>query len=390
MIFISEYAFSKLTWFRQNCNENNVDGKDAKNPSFLEVSLMGISHSMEHVNYITDFVCIPQEASGGLTEPTDEGIAAHLETYFLDKEVPVLLCGRFWAHTHPGSSPTPSSTDEETFKKWYKDSDYGVMYILADNDDSCKVKNPSKYFKPKVENMDVYVLLEKQDSDGKNIYLSTKTIFSMNKLGENDGYDNIGLTIMEDYSEHHEEWMEELKKNVKTKTYTKHVGNYQNNNSHNYHNYNGTVNNYNQQTLGFKQDEKKNPDEERSANTVRAKTYGISVDQLIEFLINNNKNDINQLSLEQRNAMMSHFNIHLGDLQSVYNRIKLFEDSFKIEDLMPWEKEVLTLDGRSNYHNVFLNKKKLIEICKDLMIRPVALEAMINKYIEAANQPFGI
>ena len=40
-------------------------------------------------------------------------------------------CGRIWVHTHPGSSPTPSRTDEETFARCFGESDWAVMFILA-------------------------------------------------------------------------------------------------------------------------------------------------------------------------------------------------------------------------------------------------------------------
>lgn len=39
--------------------------------------------------------------------------------------------GRIWVHTHPGSSPTPSGTDEETFARCFGGADWAVMFILA-------------------------------------------------------------------------------------------------------------------------------------------------------------------------------------------------------------------------------------------------------------------
>ena len=40
-------------------------------------------------------------------------------------------CGRLWVHTHPGSSPAPSGTDETTFARCFGQSDWAVMFILA-------------------------------------------------------------------------------------------------------------------------------------------------------------------------------------------------------------------------------------------------------------------
>jgi proteasome lid subunit RPN8/RPN11 len=38
---------------------------------------------------------------------------------------------RIWVHTHPGESPSPSATDEETFARVFGGCDWGVMFILA-------------------------------------------------------------------------------------------------------------------------------------------------------------------------------------------------------------------------------------------------------------------
>ena len=38
---------------------------------------------------------------------------------------------RIWIHTHPGDSPHPSGTDEETFERCFGNTDWAVMFILA-------------------------------------------------------------------------------------------------------------------------------------------------------------------------------------------------------------------------------------------------------------------
>ena len=38
---------------------------------------------------------------------------------------------RLWMHTHPGSSPLPSSTDENTFGRVFGECHWSVMFILA-------------------------------------------------------------------------------------------------------------------------------------------------------------------------------------------------------------------------------------------------------------------
>jgi hypothetical protein len=39
--------------------------------------------------------------------------------------------GRIWVHTHPGDSPLPSQTDEETFDRVFGNATWAVMFILA-------------------------------------------------------------------------------------------------------------------------------------------------------------------------------------------------------------------------------------------------------------------
>src|SRR5947209_14095353 len=38
---------------------------------------------------------------------------------------------RLFMHTHPGNSPQPSATDEETFARVFGRCDWAVMFILA-------------------------------------------------------------------------------------------------------------------------------------------------------------------------------------------------------------------------------------------------------------------
>jgi hypothetical protein len=40
-------------------------------------------------------------------------------------------CGRIWIHTHPGDSPFPSATDEDTFHRCFGCAEWAVMLILA-------------------------------------------------------------------------------------------------------------------------------------------------------------------------------------------------------------------------------------------------------------------
>lgn len=43
---------------------------------------------------------------------------------------------RVWLHSHPGNSPTPSATDEETFRRVFGKCQWAVMFIIARDDTS--------------------------------------------------------------------------------------------------------------------------------------------------------------------------------------------------------------------------------------------------------------
>lgn len=379
MIVISEYAFAKLAWFRINCTDDNVDGVVTKNPQFLEVSLMGVSESPENIGYINDFVCVPQECSSGLTEPDDDGMNTYLETMFLDKGMTFTQCGRFWAHTHPGTSPTPSGTDDTTFTKWFGHTDVGVMYILAKGDDSCKVKHASKYFGMNVENMPVYVELNKLDDKNNKIILSTKTLFAIDKIGVSDSYDDISNLMFDDYSDKYELWMKELRENVKKKAkYTPPnptSGHYTNTNYQHFH---STNNNHNHATKSDQQIQNNLYGTGRQIST-NQKISNINVSNVIDLLITNRKNAINEFSKVEKNKIYAHFNIAAGELQHKYNELLNFERSFDYQDLLSFENVFISNDGKSKFEN--LSNSQLVEYCKQFMIRPSHLKSTIDKFI---------
>ena len=373
MIVISEYAFAKLSWFRVNCTDDNIDGRITKDPKFLEVSLMGISESDDNLGYINDFICVPQECSGGLTEPDDDGMNTYLETMLLDKEISIIRCGRFWAHTHPGTSPTPSSTDNETFNKWFGHSDIGVMYILAKGDDSCKVKHASKYFGMNTETMPVYVELDRVDSNNVKIIMTTKTLFAIDKLGISDGYEGISGIMFSDYSDMEDAWMKELRDNVKKKQYHQHIG-YQHNTNHNTSHH---INHNNQTNKSLIQN---NITGIGTQTSVNYKVYNISVTNVIDLLITNDKVSINEFSKDEKKKIYSHYNIVAGELQAKYNELLDFEKSFDCEDLLSYENIFIDNDGKSKFES--LTKVQLFEYCKRFVIRPCHLKQTVNKYIE--------
>lgn len=79
---------------------------------------------------ITDVALVPQQCTAVTVKFDDVGVAD-----FFDDQVDLgrrpEQFARLWLHTHPGTSPTPSSTDEATFSRVFGAADWAVMFILA-------------------------------------------------------------------------------------------------------------------------------------------------------------------------------------------------------------------------------------------------------------------
>lgn len=81
-----------------------------------------------------------QECTPAFCE-TDEGEFNELLEWAFDNSVAPNRVGRVWFHTHPGSSATPSGTDENTFLKEFGKCDFAVMAILArGGQTSCRLR----------------------------------------------------------------------------------------------------------------------------------------------------------------------------------------------------------------------------------------------------------
>ena len=94
-----------------------------------EVGGFGISHATDLL--LVEDVRLVRQACTTVTVKFDDASVAD----FLDEQVDLgrrpQQCGRIWVHTHPGSSATPSWTDEQTFSRCFGPSDWAVMFILA-------------------------------------------------------------------------------------------------------------------------------------------------------------------------------------------------------------------------------------------------------------------
>ncbi len=79
---------------------------------------------------MTDVVLVPQAASPTFVRFDDAGVADHFDRQVDAGHTPE-QCGRIWLHTHPGSDPSPSRTDEATFARVFGRCDWAVMAIVA-------------------------------------------------------------------------------------------------------------------------------------------------------------------------------------------------------------------------------------------------------------------
>ncbi len=111
----SPTAWAKLTWF---ClyGETEIGGFAITDP--------------DDPLYVIEFFTVKQQADWASIKFDDAAVAD-----FFDQQVDLGRkpgqFGRHWLHTHPGDSPTPSMTDEETFQRVFGKCDWALMFVLA-------------------------------------------------------------------------------------------------------------------------------------------------------------------------------------------------------------------------------------------------------------------
>lgn len=99
-----------------------------------EVGGFGISNANDLL-LVEDIQLVEQVCSVVSVDFDDDSVAD-----FFDKQVDVgrqpEQFARIWIHTHPGASPSPSCTDEETFDRCFGGVDWAIMHILAEEGNS--------------------------------------------------------------------------------------------------------------------------------------------------------------------------------------------------------------------------------------------------------------
>ena len=113
----SPTAWAKLLYFRDMSND--------------EIGGFGITLSNDLL-YVQDFVTVKQRVTCVSVNFDDESVSTFFEDQVDLGRKPEQF-GRLWLHTHPGDSPEPSGTDEDTFERVFGKCQWSLMCIVAEN-----------------------------------------------------------------------------------------------------------------------------------------------------------------------------------------------------------------------------------------------------------------
>jgi hypothetical protein len=94
-----------------------------------EVGGFGIS-AHDDLLLIED-ICLVKQLCTEVTVKFEDAAVADYFDFQVDLGTRPERFGRIWIHTHPGSSPQPSNTDEETFARCFGGADWAIMLIVA-------------------------------------------------------------------------------------------------------------------------------------------------------------------------------------------------------------------------------------------------------------------
>ena len=94
-----------------------------------EVGGFGVTETSDRA-LITD-VCLVKQLCSSITVAFDDDAVADFFDAQVDEGLRPDQFARIWIHTHPGKSPHPSGTDEETFARVFGNCDWALMFILA-------------------------------------------------------------------------------------------------------------------------------------------------------------------------------------------------------------------------------------------------------------------
>jgi proteasome lid subunit RPN8/RPN11 len=95
-----------------------------------EVGGFGVSRADDDLLYLEEFVTVRQRVTPVTVAFDDAAVADYFDDR-VDAGQPPSRFARVWVHTHPGDSPDPSVTDEQTFARVFGPSDWAVMLIVS-------------------------------------------------------------------------------------------------------------------------------------------------------------------------------------------------------------------------------------------------------------------
>jgi proteasome lid subunit RPN8/RPN11 len=111
----SPTAWAKLLYFRDR-QETEIGG--------FAVT------AAEDLLRVEEFVAVKQDVSVASVSFDDQAVADFFEAQVDAGRKPERFA-RIWLHTHPGGSPQPSATDEETFARVFGSCQWALMFVLA-------------------------------------------------------------------------------------------------------------------------------------------------------------------------------------------------------------------------------------------------------------------
>ena len=94
-----------------------------------EVGGFGVS-SPDNLLLVEDVQLVQQQCTPVTVKFDDSSVADYFDAQVDSGRTPEQF-GRIWVHTHPGNSPHPSCTDEETFARCFGSADWAMMFIVA-------------------------------------------------------------------------------------------------------------------------------------------------------------------------------------------------------------------------------------------------------------------
>lgn len=115
MLRFSPYAWAKLLFLR-DAGETEIGG-------------FGIAPH-DDLLFVEDVQLVQQSCTWASAEFDDQSVADFFDDQVDEGRKPEEFF-RLFIHTHPGESPQPSKTDEETFGRVFGRTDWAVMFILA-------------------------------------------------------------------------------------------------------------------------------------------------------------------------------------------------------------------------------------------------------------------